>query len=75
MKRVSEFTIFTENPIMKQIKLPSEIENLYKNEEISSSEARELMGNWKRLSEKEQKKILLLNSKERNIFKRLLSYF
>ena len=60
---------------MKQIKLPSEIENLYKNEEISSSEARELMGNWKRLSEKEQKKILLLNSKERNIFKRLLSYF
>ena len=60
---------------MKQIKLPSEIENLYKKEEISLLEARELIGNWKRLSEKEQKKILLLNSKETNIFKRLLSYF
>jgi hypothetical protein len=59
---------------MKQIKLPSEIENLCKNKEISSSEAKELMGKWKRLSEKEQKKILLLNSKETNIFKRLLSY-
>ena len=60
---------------MEQIKLPSEIESLYKNEEISSSEARELIGKWKRLSEKEQKKILLLSSKETNIFKRLLSYF
>ena len=75
MKRVSELTIFTENPIMEHIKLPSEIENLYKSEEISSSEARELIGKWKRLSEKEQKKILLLSSKETNIFKRLLSYF
>jgi hypothetical protein len=75
VKRVSELTIFTENPIMKQIKLPSEIENLYKNEEISSSEARELIGKWKKLSEKEQKKILLLNSKETNIFKRILDYF
>ena len=60
---------------MEQIKLPSEIENLYKNKEISSSEARELIGKWKKLSEKEQKKILLLNSKETNIFKRLLDFF
>ena len=60
---------------MEHIKLPSEIENLYKKEEISSSKARELIGKWKRLSEKEQKKHLLLNSKETNLFKRLLSYF
>jgi hypothetical protein len=75
VKRVSELTIFTENPIMEHIKLPSEIENLYKNQEISSSEARELTGKWKRLSEKEQKEHLLQNSKERNIFKRLLDFF
>jgi hypothetical protein len=60
---------------MKNIKLPSEIEKLYKKEEISLSEAKELMGKWKRLSEKEQKEHLLQNSKETNIFKRLLSYF
>ena len=75
MKRVSELTIFTENPIMEQIKLPSEIENLYKNEEISLLEARELIRNWKKLSETEQKKHLLLNSKETNIFKRILNFF
>ena len=60
---------------MEHIKLPNEIENLYKSEEISSSEARELIGKWKRLSEKEQKKILLLSSKETNIFKRILDFF
>jgi len=75
VKRVSELTIFTENPIMEQIKLPSEIENLYKNEEISLLEARELIRNWKKLSETEQKKHLLLNSKETNIFKRILNFF
>ena len=75
MKRVSELTIFTENPIMEQIKLPSEIENLYKKEEISLLEARELIRNWKKLSETEQKKILLLNSKETNLFKRILDFF
>ena len=75
VKRISELTIFTENPIMEHIKLPSEIENLYKNQQISLLEARELMGKWKRLSEKEQKNILLLNSKERNIFKRILDFF
>ena len=35
---------------MEHIKLPSEIENLYKKEEISSSKARELIGKWKRSS-------------------------
>jgi hypothetical protein len=60
---------------MKNIKLPSEIESLYKNKEISSSEARELIGKWKRLSEKEQKEHLLLSSKETNIFKRILDFF
>ena len=75
MKRVTELTIFTKNPIMEHIKLPSEIENLYKNQEISLLEARELIGNWKKLSETEQKKHLLLNSKETNIFKRILDFF
>ena len=60
---------------MEHIKLPSEIENLYKKEEISSSEARELIDNWNKLTEKEQKKQLLLNSKETNLFKRLLDFF
>jgi hypothetical protein len=60
---------------MEHIKLPSEIENLYKKEEISSSEARELIGKWKNLTESEQKKHLLLISKETNIFKRILDYF
>ena len=60
---------------MEHIKLPSEIDNLYKNQEISLSQARELIGNWKKLSESEQKKHLLLSSKETNIFKRLLDFF
>jgi hypothetical protein len=75
VKRVSELNIFTENPIMEQIKLPSEIENLYKNKEISSSEARELIDKWNKLTEKEQKKIIQLNSKETNIFKKILDFF
>ena len=75
LKKVSELTIFTKNIIMEHIKLPSEIDNLYKNQEISLSQARELIGNWKKLSESEQKKHLLLISKETNIFKRLLDYF
>jgi hypothetical protein len=74
-KRVSELTIFSKNAIMEHIKLPSEIENLYKKEEISLLEARELIRNWKKLSETEQKKHLLLNSKETNIFKRILDFF
>ena len=60
---------------MEHIKLPSEIENLYKNQEISLLEARELIGKWKKLSETEQKKHLLLSSKETNIFKRILNFF
>jgi hypothetical protein len=60
---------------MKNIKLPSEIDFLYKNKKISLLEARELIGKWKKLSETEQKKHLLLSSKETNIFKRLLDYF
>jgi hypothetical protein len=75
LKKVSELTIFTKNIIMEHIKLPSEIENLYKKEEISLLEARELIRNWKKLSETEQKKHLLLNSKETNIFKRILDFF
>jgi hypothetical protein len=75
LKRVSELTIFTKNIIMEHIKLPSEIENLYKNQEISLYEARELIGKWKKLSKTEQKKHLLLSSKETNIFKRLLDNF
>jgi hypothetical protein len=58
---------------MKQIKLPSEIDILYKNQKISLLEARELIGKWKKLSETEQKKHLLLNSKETNIFKRIFN--
>jgi hypothetical protein len=60
---------------MRHIKLPSEIEKLYKKEEISLLQAKELIGKWKNLSETEQKKHLLLSSKETNIFKRLLDYF
>jgi hypothetical protein len=55
--KVSELTIFTENPIMEHIKLPSEIEKLYKNQEISLLESRELIGKWKKLSETEKKSI------------------
>jgi hypothetical protein len=73
--KVSELTIFTENPIMEHIKLPSEIEKLYKNQEISLLESRELIGKWKKLSETQQKEHLLLNSKETNIFKKILDYF
>ena len=57
------------------IKHPSEIENLYKNQQISLLEAKELIGKWKKLSETEQKKHLLLSSKETNIFKRILNFF
>jgi hypothetical protein len=60
---------------MDHIRLPSEIESLYKKEEISLLEARELIGKWKKLSESEKKEHLLLNSKETNIFKRLLDFF
>ena len=78
LKKVAELTILTKNTIMEHIKLPSEIENLYKNKKISSNEARELINNWSKLSKSERKKHLGKSStvpSKTNLFKKILDFF